>query len=67
MKIRELIEMLSKMDQEMEVRVTDTFWMEEGYGEHAHDPAYLTTPLGTVVEDEVNGKKVCVLDCSEVY
>lgn len=33
MKVKELIEKLSKMDPEMEVRVTDTYWESEGYYE----------------------------------
>ena len=31
MKVKELMEMLSKMDGEMDVRVEDRYWINEGY------------------------------------
>ena len=42
MKVKELMEMLAKMDGEMEVRFRDTYWENEGYGSRAEDPKALT-------------------------
>lgn len=42
MKVKELMEMLAKMDGEKEVRFADTYWENEGYGSRAEDPRRLT-------------------------
>ena len=34
MTVRELMAKLAQMDPDMEVRVTDTYWENEGYYEH---------------------------------
>ena len=37
MKIRELMEALSHLNPDLEVRIPDTFWQSEGWGEAAED------------------------------
>lgn len=42
MKVKELMELLSKLDPDMEIRFRDTYWESEGYGSRAEDPRELT-------------------------
>lgn len=61
MKAKELMEMLAKLDPEMEIRFRDTYWENEGYGERADDPNYLTRKAVAVHLKQMNGETVAVL------
>lgn len=61
MKVRELMELLSTMDENMEVRFLDTFWESEGWGEHAHDDKYMYTPVCEVDTLVIEGQQVVTL------
>ena len=61
MKVKELMEMLAKLDPEMEIRFRDTYWESEGYGERADDPNYLTRKVVAVHLKEMNGERAVVL------
>jgi len=58
MKIRELMEALSKLNPELEVRIPDTFWHSEGWGENAEDFDCLNPVVYTFTVDEENN---CVI------
>lgn len=61
MTAKELIEMLTKLDPETEIRFRDTYWENEGYGERADDPNYLTRRAAAVHLKQMNGETVAVL------
>ena len=62
MKVKELMEMLEKMDGEMEVRFADTYWENEGYGSRAEDPRMLTHHIThVVVRDMKDGAEAVVV------
>lgn len=61
MKAKELMEMLAKLDPETEIRFRDTYWENEGYGERADDPNYLTRRVVAVYLKQMNGETVAVL------
>ena len=48
MTVREMMAALAQMDPDMEVRMPDTYWESEGYGEHADDVDYLMPRVGGV-------------------
>ena len=61
MKVKELMEMLAKLDPEMEIRYRDTYWENEGYGDRADDLNYLTCKVVAVHLKEMNGGQAAVL------
>ena len=61
MTAKELIEKLAKLDPETEIRFRDTYWENEGYGERADDPNYLTRRAVAVHLKQMNGETVAVL------
>lgn len=60
--VEDMIKILSQFDGKMEVRVEDTFWACEGYGEHADDISYLTQPLNYYEIISIKGKDVLYFD-----
>lgn len=62
MKVKELMEMLAKLDPDMEIRFRDTYWESEGYGSRADDPRALTEDITDVVIcDMQDGTEAVVL------
>lgn len=55
MKIRELMEALSHLNPELEIRIPDTFWQNEGWGEATEDFDRLNPIVYTFTVDEENG------------
>lgn len=60
--VEDMIKILSQFDGKMEVRVEDTFWAEEGYGDHSDDIDYLTRPLNHHEVISIKGKDVLYFD-----
>ena len=61
MTAKELIEQLAKLDPKTEIRFRDTYWENEGYGELADDPNYLTRRAVAVHLKQMNSETVAVL------
>lgn len=62
MKVKELMEMLAKLDPDMEIRFRDTYWENEGYGSQADDPRELTHyTTGAVICDMQDGTEAVVI------
>ena len=60
--VADMIKILSQFDGEMEVRVEDTFWACEGYGERENDIEYLTSPLNHYETISIKGKDTLYFD-----
>ena len=61
MTVRELINILAQYNLDTEIRFRDTYWENEGYGERADDPNYLTRRVVAVHMKQMNGETVAVL------
>lgn len=52
MTVKELMARLAELDENMVVRVADSYWQGEGYGEHAQDLDWLMPTVDVVVEHD---------------
>ena len=65
MTVREMMAALAQMDPDMEVRMPDTYWESEGYGEHADDVEYLMPRVGGVCVSEDGFVEVYAADSED--
>ena len=58
---RELIDLLSQYDPDMEVRFRDTYWEDQGHDANAENPRHLPRAVSEVVERDMEDGKAAVV------